>query len=316
MKFNIKNLLLISSILIFAMVLGGCVNKNVDGLVAEVNGEEITEEEFDTEYEIYKNQFEAQLGEGALGQTGPDGLTYGEVLRENILEKLIIEKIVEKETSNLNISVSDEEVKEKMNEYLNEMNGQEPFDQFLTSIGLTQEYFEANLKKELLFDKHRAEILKDVSIDEEGIKAYFEDNKDELVVVRASHILVDSEDKAKAALDRINSGEAFETVAMDVSMDGSSAPLGGDLGYFPRGEYSAIKEFEDAAFLLKEGETSRLIKTEVGYHIIHLVDRKDSYEDLKDDILLVLKEDKYKIKMQEIRDKAKVKKYLDAKEVK
>lgn len=313
MKSNIKKILIIGLILIFSIGLGGCVNKNVEGLVAEVNGQEITQEEFDSEYAIYKNQFESQLGEGTLEQPHPDGGTYGEVLRVNILEKLIIEKLVAKESSNLNISVSDEEIKAKIDEYLKEMDGQEKFDEFLASLQLSQEYFESNLRKELLFDKYRAEILKDVSISEESIKEYFEENKEDLVVVRASHILVDSEEKAKSALDRLNNGEVFEKVAMDVSMDGS-ALNGGDLGYFPKGQM--IQEFEDAAFALKEGETSRLVKTEVGYHIIKIVDRKDSYDDLKDDIILVLKEGKYKNKMQELRDKAKVEKYLEPKEAK
>ncbi len=313
MNFNIKKLLLIGLTLIFAIGLAGCVSKNVEGLVAEVNGEAITQEEFDSEFEIYKNQFEAQLGEGALDQIGQDGLTYGEVLRVNILEKLIMEKIVDKESNNLKIIVTDEEVKAKMDEYLEEMNGQEKFDEFLSSLQLSQEYFEANLKKELLFDKYRTEVLKDASITDDSIKEYFEENKEELVVIKASHILVDSEDKAKAALDRLNAGEDFAKVAMDVSMDGS-AQLGGDLGYFSRGQY--IKEFEDVAFTLKKGEISRLVKTEVGYHIIFVVDKKDNYEDLKDDIILVLKEEKYKDKMQELRDKAKVEKYLDTKTAK
>lgn len=313
MKFNIKRILIISLILIFAIGLGGCVSKNVEGLVAQVNGEEITQEEFDSEYAIYKNQFEAQLGEGALEQPHPEGGTYGEVLKVNILEKLIMEKLVAKESSNLNITVTDEEVKAKMDEYLEEMDGQEKFDEFLTSIQLSQEYFEANLKKELLFDKYRTEVLKDVSVSDESIKEYFEENKENLVVIRASHILVDSEEKANAALVRLKDGEVFDKVAMDVSMDGSAAQ-GGDLGYFPMGKM--IPEFEEAAFALKEGETSGLVKTEVGYHIIKLVDRKDSYDDLKDDMVLVLKEDKYKSKMQELRDKAKVDKYLDNKTVK
>ena len=313
MKFNIKKILIISLILVFAIGLGGCVNKNVEGLVAEVNGEPVTQQEFDDEYAIYKNQFEAQLGEGALGQAHPEGGTYGEVLGVNILEKLIMEKLVEKESTALNITVSDEEIETKMAEYVEEMNGQEKFNEFLESIQLSEEYFKANLRKEILFDKYRAEVLKDVSVSEDSIKEYFEANKENLVVIRASHILVDSEEKGLTALGRLNNGEDFEKVAKDVSMDGS-AQIGGDLGYFPKGQM--IPEFEDAAFELKEGETSGLVKTEVGYHIIKLADKKDSYEDLKDDIALVLKEDAYKGKMQELRDKAKVEKYMDPKAAK
>ncbi len=71
-----------------------------------------------------------------------------------------------------------------------------------------------------------------------------------------------------------------------------------------------IAEFEEAAFALNPGETSELVKTEVGYHIIRLVDKKDTFESLKEDIINYLKEIKYYDKLQEIRETAKVKIFM------
>ena len=101
------------------------------------------------------------------------------------------------------------------------------------------------------------------------------------------------------------------TVAGEESIDSASAADGGNLGYFKKG--SMISEFEEAAFDLKVGEVSGLVKTEVGYHIIYIEDRKDTFETLKDDITLVLKDDKYLNELKDMRESAKVKVILDTK---
>lgn len=90
-------------------------------------------------------------------------------------------------------------------------------------------------------------------------------------MVKASHILVDTEAEAQAALDRIRAGADFSEVAAAVSMDPVTAPNGGDLGFFAAGEM--VKEFEDAAFGLRSGEISGIVKTDYGYHVIQVTDR-------------------------------------------
>jgi peptidyl-prolyl cis-trans isomerase C len=91
--------------------------------------------------------------------------------------------------------------------------------------------------------------------------------------VHARHILVDSEDAAKAVLADLKSGISFEDEAKAKSKDPSGKTNGGDLGYISRQE--TVKEFSDAAFNLKPGETTQTpVKTQFGWHIIKVEDRR------------------------------------------
>lgn len=296
--------------MVLVLTVSGC-NNNEEGLVAKVDGEEITIEEFDSDYEVFKRMYEQQLGEDAMSQMGKGGKTLGEELKENIVDKLIMERLVAKDAKTMNIVVTDEEIEEQMDQYIVLMEGQEKFDEFLEANKLTIEFFKENLKKELLFNKHREAFLNDAKITDQEIEDYFNLNKDELVVVNASHILVKSEEDGKIVLEKLNSGEEFASVAATESIDSQSALQGGNLGYFKKGKY--INEFEEAVFSLKVGEVSNLVKTELGYHIIKIEDRKDTLETLKDDIIIVLKDDKYLDKIQDLKNNAKIKIFLDTK---
>ena len=83
--------------------------------------------------------------------------------------------------------------------------------------------------------------------------------------VHCAHILVKTEQEAKAILDRLNKGEKFANIAQQVSLC-PSGKKGGDLGTFGRGKM--VKEFENAAFAINKGEISGIVKTKFGYHII------------------------------------------------
>ncbi|MDE1874422.1 MAG: peptidyl-prolyl cis-trans isomerase [Candidatus Micrarchaeota archaeon] len=83
--------------------------------------------------------------------------------------------------------------------------------------------------------------------------------------IRCSHILVEKFSVAQQILDRLKKGESFAALAQEYSIDGSRK-RGGDLGEFGRG--IMVKPFEEAAFALKPGEISGIVKTEFGYHII------------------------------------------------
>lgn len=290
------------------MILSAC-SKDTEGLVGSVNGQDISQEEFDADFEVFKNLYERELGEDVLDQTGQDGVSLGESLKESILEKLIMEKLIAEESEKLKITISDEELKVAVEKSISDMGGQESFDEFLTNMNITRDFYESNLKKELLVQKHKEEFLGTLAITDEDAQAFFEENKDVSTIVRASHILVATEEEGKAILERLSNGEDFATLATLESLDSVSATNGGDLDYFGRGKM--IAEFEEAAFALEEGETSDLVKTEVGYHIIRVTEKKDSFEELKDEIVNLLKENKYLEKVQDLRDDAKVEKYLD-----
>lgn len=89
--------------------------------------------------------------------------------------------------------------------------------------------------------------------------------------VKASHILVDTKSEADLLKSKIDNGECFETLAKKYSKCPSSQD-GGDLGYFERGQM--VKEFEDAAFNLPVGKVSNPVKTQFGWHIIKVYDKK------------------------------------------
>ena len=89
--------------------------------------------------------------------------------------------------------------------------------------------------------------------------------------IKASHILVKTENDAKVLLLRIQKGESFVKLAMEFSTD-SSAKRGGDLGWFGRGRM--VRNFENVAFALEKGQVSQPVKTEFGWHLIRVTDKR------------------------------------------
>lgn len=88
--------------------------------------------------------------------------------------------------------------------------------------------------------------------------------------IRCSHILVQKQSEALAAIERLKKGESFANLAKELSIDKGSGKKGGDLGSFGRG--MMVRPFEEAAFKLERGQLSEPVKTEFGYHIIKRLD--------------------------------------------
>jgi len=93
----------------------------------------------------------------------------------------------------------------------------------------------------------------------------------DFTVVKASHILVDSEQDARDIKTMIDNGDDFAVLARKYSSCPSKA-VGGDLGYFKRGQM--VKPFEEAAFSLPVGVVSNPVKTQFGWHLIKVTDRR------------------------------------------
>lgn len=91
------------------------------------------------------------------------------------------------------------------------------------------------------------------------------------MMVRASHILVDSLEKANWIIAELKKGGDFTALARKYSSC-PSGKQGGDLGFFSKGQM--VKEFEDVAFSLESGKVSGPVKTQFGYHIIKVTERK------------------------------------------
>jgi peptidyl-prolyl cis-trans isomerase C len=130
--------------------------------------------------------------------------------------------------------------------------------------------------------------------------------------VRARHILVATEDEAKALIAEIKKGGAFDKLAKEKSTDKASGAEGGDLGWFKKSDM--VKEFADAAFALKKGElTDNPVKTQFGYHVIKLEDRRQAppptFEELQDQIREELARETVTQILDQLRAGAKIEKF-------
>jgi len=122
------------------------------------------------------------------------------------------------------------------------------------------------------------EIESVIEVSDEEIEQYYLENKFRYMtpeVMRASHILVNSLEDGNSIIEELKTGEGFEKVARSRSLD-PTAQKGGDIGYFPKGQL--MPEFEQACSRLSVGETSDVVRTSLGYHIIKLTDRRPPTE--------------------------------------
>ena len=130
--------------------------------------------------------------------------------------------------------------------------------------------------------------------------------------VKARHILVKEEAEAKAIIEELKKGGDFDKIAKDKSTDKGSGAQGGDLGYFKKDDM--VPEFAEAAFKLKKGEvTDAPIKTQFGWHVIRVDDRRlaepPKFEEMKDELKgEVVREVVAKI-VEDVRAKAKIERF-------
>ncbi len=139
---------------------------------------------------------------------------------------------------------------------------------------------------------------KELAATDTEVDKYYDDHRAEYdtpIEITVSHILLGSEQDARAALERLHSGESFERVAKEISKDPATAIHGGKLTPIRRG--TLVPEFEDAAFKLKVGEVSGIVKTQFGFHIIRKLAEKQvparSAADAKDEIRAKLEREKF-----------------------
>lgn len=254
--------------LALSAMLVGCSNGD-DESVATVNGEKITK---------------AELNEALTEQYG-----------QEVLNNLIANKIVELEAKKQKVSVTKDEIEAEYKDYVDQYGGEESFKQLLSSYNMDVEDVKKDIKNYLLTKK----VMEDyVDIKDDELKSYFEENKDsynQAEQVEASHILVDDEKTAKEVIKKLNDGEDFAKLAKEYSTDTGTKDKGGYLGYFGRGEM--VEAFENAAFSMKVGSiSSEPVKTDFGYHIIKVTDKKEvkeaKFEDVKDKVYQDLLEQK------------------------
>jgi peptidyl-prolyl cis-trans isomerase C len=149
------------------------------------------------------------------------------------------------------------------------------------------------LKKRLVVEAFlKKKVEEQANISDADLQKFYDENKDKFksdAQIKASHILVKDEKTAQDVLAKVKGGASFEELAKQFSMD-SAAQKGGDLGWFSKG--TMLPEFEKAAFGLKEGEASGIVRTKFGFHIIKLTGKRPAgqreFSEVKDQIKAAL----------------------------
>ncbi len=164
-------------------------------------------------------------------------------------------------------------------------------------------------RRKILMEKVLAKAAADAST-ETALRKLYDDTVKTVKPeeeVHARHILLETEDEAKKAQERVKGGEDFAKVAKEVSKDPGSAD-GGDLGFFTKERM--VKEFADAAFALKPGEVSAPVKSQFGWHVIRVDDLRDAQlpklEDVRPQIAQQLQTQKLAQFQESLRKNAKI----------
>jgi len=267
----------------------------VDRIVAVVNQEIITF----SEIEKWSRPFQEEI------QT-EDRLERRERIQEvfrKILGRIIDEKLIEQEARRSGIKVTSKEIEGAVEEVKqkNKIN-QEELEKALAAEGLTLEAFKKELERRILRTKFVSSAVKvEQKAGEKELMEFFQKNVNHYRVnesYRTAHILFlilpdatpeqiqGIRKKSQKVLERIKEGADFAKMVMEYSEDTSSRKDGGDLGYFKKGEL--LPALEKEAMRLQVGEVSGLIRTELGFHILKLLDRKGGepppFEEVKEKV--------------------------------
>lgn len=285
---------------------------DANSVVAVVGGEEVKKSEFNQMFDMFKVQYEEQYG-ADIWKTDVDGRKHIDVMKEKVLDMLIDIKVQEKEAEKTGITATEEEIEKEIANTREYFKTEEEFNEFLKSQKITIEYLRNTIKKDILISKLQEKLTADVEVKEEEVAAFYAANQSQFLSVKASHILLEDEAKAKEALQKVRGGADFNNLAFEISEDPSAKENKGDLGYFRKGQM--VEAFEEAAFKMKEGEISDLVKTDFGYHIIKLEDIKfDTLEDIKGELTISMTDSKksevYQTFVEEMRTKANIKKNI------
>jgi len=257
-------------------------------IVAEVNGIPIERDALtqgvQTIISQYANVYQ-QMGQDFESMlVGAPGYSLRLGIEAQALERLLFGSIADAEVKQRGLVVADDELNAEFTaQYEKFLAAQglteETLRSLLASQNMTLESFKeggrASIRDQLLMMKLQVAVAGPVELSSEEIQTYWEKSRstyDTPEQVRASHILVKTEDEAKAILAELEAGKDFATLAREKSTDTASAKQDGDLGWFGAG--TMVKEFEDAAFSLAIGQRSGIVPTQYGYHIILVTDKK------------------------------------------
>jgi peptidyl-prolyl cis-trans isomerase C len=265
--------------------------------VATVNGEPISKAQLD---EAFNEAVKA--ANVPVAELTPDQKLMG---YRQLLDRMIMEKLLTKAADGVVVPQAD--IDKQIAQFKAQFPDEEAFGKQLTQMGLTPESLNSKISAAMQQEKWvTSQIEGKVNVSDDEAKKFYDENKVEFEhgeTVKASHILFmvkpdasPEESKkqleaAKKAIARAKK-EDFTTLAKELSEEPGAAESGGDLGYFEKDRM--VPEFADAAFSQKVNAVStEPVKTQFGYHVIKVTDKKpastDSFESVKDKLIAYMK---------------------------
>lgn len=253
-------------------------------VAASVDGKTITRAQLEEAYLKWKKSAEAG------GRPVPEDQIPG--IKKQILDQLINKELLIAESLRQKVSIPEKEVEEAFARMKKSFPQEEAFAQALEKSGMKISDLEKEIRNQLAIRKLiESKTAGELKVTDEETHAFYDKNKEVFKrqqEVRASHILVKvdnkagleadkkARDKIDGILKRIRKGDDFAAVAKETSED-PSASRGGDLGYFTKEKM--VPEFSQTAFALQIDQTSEVVKSRFGYHIIKVTDiRPEEYE--------------------------------------
>jgi len=306
------------------------VQPDTDKAAATINGSVITEKELNKRVSTAMRQVAPKLASLPPAYAA----RVQEQLRQQILEKLVVERLLDEQVKAANIQISDADLLAEMKKTGEQQQPPITLEQFQATVEAQGGNF-AEVKEEFRKGMGYSKVVAaqwegKTNVTDADAKQYYDSHTKDFETpeqIRASHILISTKPKdpnsdpnqtkaaAKTKIDallkQVKDGGDFAELAKKNS-DCPSASNGGDLGLFARG--SMVKPFEDAAFALKPNEVSGVIETEFGYHIIKVTEHKDAstvpFEEAKARITEQLTTEKknqiIRAYIQSLKDKAKI----------
>lgn len=239
---------------------------------------------------LFKSPFAKSSNEAVATVDGNEitkDMLYDELVKtggEAALNNLINQKMVDEAAKQQKVTVSQADIDERVKEMVEQYGSQENLDQALQQYGMTMD----NLKENLMVNLKVTKLINPEVTDKE-VSDTFEQYKEQFNTpeqVRTSEILVKTEDEAKAIIKELEGGKDFAELAKEKSLDTATKEKGGDTDFYAKGQKE--EAITNAAFKLAKDEVSAPVKTEQGYVVIKLTDRKEAHtatlDEKKDEI--------------------------------
>jgi len=283
-------------------------------VVARVNGEDVKK----SELEMAIRSLEERARSAVPAE-------QRDAVYRQVLDRLIGFHLLVQEAKARKVVAPPWEVDSQIEQIKKQFPSEDAFTQMLQSRGVTAEQLRADTAQTIAVNVMlKAELEPKVAVTADAGKKFYDENKARFRQddsVHASHILIRTPENADAAakakaksqadglLAQITKGGDFAGLAKQFSQDPGSAPNGGDLGFFSKGQM--VPAFEQAAFSLKPGQTSGVVETPFGYHIIRVSETKAgrdlTYDEVKGQIDEYLKQQIRDQKSQEFVDQLRAK---------